>query len=323
MLAWWYMGAWPSPGPPSTPNTSTGQPIPPGSMYFDTTLGTMLVWNGSTWVNASAPGKATTASLYYLAAAGQTVFPLATADRNGKTFAFNQTAPEGLQAFVNGVRLEPTFDFTVDTVGSSITFLRGLTLNALAIFDILTPTAQLIPSGTVNTVLLTPIVPDGVKTAFTGLTVASNGHAVNVAKNEELHVSVDGVIQAPGAAYTANAATITFAEAPPANANVFIVWFGPRQSMTSHAFDLALWLAMPVNVGDGVVVIALGPPFQSQFAPVAQGAKPGVAVGASMPAATRRQPDPDLGFGRRLCLGLGTNPAAAARGAAGDARNTS
>ena len=227
MLAWWYQGAWPQPGPPSTPNTPTGQPLPPGSVYYDTTHGAMMVWNGSTWVNMASPAKGATASLYYLATAGQTVFPLSVADRNGKTFAFNQSIPEGVQAYVNGVRLEPTYDFTIDTVGSSITFLRGLTLNSVAAFDLLTPATQLTPSGTVNTVLLNPIVPDGVKTAFTGLTVAMNGHAVNVSKNEELHVSVNGVIQQPGAAYNASAAQITFAEAPEASANIFIVWFGP------------------------------------------------------------------------------------------------
>src|SRR4029077_9866928 len=35
-LAWMYLGAWPQPGPPTTPLTPTGQPIPPGAMYFDT-----------------------------------------------------------------------------------------------------------------------------------------------------------------------------------------------------------------------------------------------------------------------------------------------
>lgn len=227
MLAWWYMGAWPGP-PPTTPLTPTGDPIPPGGMYFDTDLGYMLVWNGSGWVPlAQGPAKATTSSLYYLATAGQTVFPLSTADRFGHTFAFSQTATEGLHGLVNGVRLEPTVDFTVDTVASSVTFARSLVANALVTFDVLTPTSQLTPSGTVNTVLLSPIVPDGVKTVFPGLTVASNGHAVNVAKNEELLVSVDGVQQQPGAAYNASAAQITFVEAPAANANIFIVWFGP------------------------------------------------------------------------------------------------
>jgi hypothetical protein len=226
-LAWMYLGASAGP-PPSTPLTPTGQPIPPGAMYFDSTLGMMLVWNGSSWVPlAQGPAKATTSSLYYLATAGQTVFPLSVADRFGHVFAFNQTATEGLQGLVNGVRLEPTVDFTVDTVASTVTFARGLAANAIVTFDILTPTTQLTPSGTVNTVLLSPITPDGVKTVFTGLTVASNGHAVNVAKNEELLVSVDGIQQAPGSAYNASGAQITFAEAPLATALIFIVWFGP------------------------------------------------------------------------------------------------
>ena len=242
MLAWWYQGAWPQPGPPSTPNTPAGQPLPPGSIYFDTTLGVMMVWNGSTWVNATAPQKGATASLYYLASAGQTVFSLGTADRNGKTFAFNQNAPEGVQAYVNGVRLEPVYDFTVDTVGSSITFLRGLTLNSIVTFDLLTPASQLAPSGSANTVLLNPITPDGTTTHFTGLTVAANGNAVNVAKNEELLVSVNGVQQSPGAAYNASGATITFAEAPEAAALVFIIWFGPATTTRAVA-PASVWSA--------------------------------------------------------------------------------
>lgn len=227
MMAWWYQGAWPQPGPPSTPNTPTGQPLPPGAMYWDTTVGAMFVWNGSTWVNASAPAKGVTASLYYLATAGQTVFPLSVVDLNGKTFAFNQTVPEGLQAYVNGVRLTPTLDFTLDTVGSSVTFLHGLTVNSVVSFDVLTPASALTPSGSVNTVLLNQITPDGVKTVFTGLTVASNGHPTNVAKNEELQVSVNGVIQSPGTAFTASGSTITFVQAPEVDANIFVLWFGP------------------------------------------------------------------------------------------------
>ena len=157
MLAWWYMGAWPGP-PPTTPLTPTGQPIPDGGMYFDTTLGMMLVWNGSSWVPlAQGPAAATTSSLYYLATAGQTVFSLAVADHFGATFTFNQTHPEGMHALVNGVRLTPIADYTVDTVASTITFTAGLVANSVAAFDVLTPTAQLTPGGSVNTVLLSPI----------------------------------------------------------------------------------------------------------------------------------------------------------------------
>ena len=226
MMAWWYMGAWPGP-PPTTPLTPTGDPIPPGGMYFDTNLGMMLVWNGSSWVPlAQGPAMATTASLYYLAAAGQTVFPLGTADRFGHVFAFNQTHAEGLNALVNGVRLEPTYDFTVDTVASSVTFLTGLTVNSIVTFDLLTPAAQIAPSGTVNTVLLTPIVPNGTTTVFQ-LTVAHSGLPPNIAKNEEVLVVINGVPQRPGNAYNAAGAQITFAEAPEADAIIFIVWFGP------------------------------------------------------------------------------------------------
>ena len=226
MMAWWYMGAWPGP-PPSTPLTPTGDPIPPGGMYFDTELGIMLVWNGSSWVPlAQGAAAATTASLYYLSAAGQTVFPLSVVDRYGHAFAFNQTQPEGLLGLVNGVRLEPTVDFTVDTAASTVIFLRPLVANAIVVFDLLVPAAQLTPSGSASTVLLSPITPDGTTTIF-ALKVAHNGVAANVAKNEELLVSVDGIQQSPGAAYNASGNQITFAEAPLATALIFIVWFGP------------------------------------------------------------------------------------------------
>lgn len=226
MLAWMYMGAWPG-APPTTPLTPIGDVIPPGAMYFDTTLSMMMVWNGSSWVPlAQGPARATTSSLYYVASAGQTVFTLSVDDRYGHVFTFNQTHTEGLQALVNGVRLEPTADYTVDTVASTVTFLRPLPAGAVAGFDILTPTSQLAPSGTVSTVLLSPITPNGATTVFP-LTVAHSGLAASIAKNEELMVSVDGVQQAPGAAYNASLAQITFAEAPRADALIFIVWFGP------------------------------------------------------------------------------------------------
>ena len=229
MLAWWYQGAWPQPGPPSTPNTPTGQPLPPGSIYFDTTLGMMMVWTGSTWVNASKPQAAATQSLYYLATAGQTVFPMTIPDRGGQTFGFNASNPEGLEAFVNGVRVEPTFDFTLDVPSSTVTFLRPLTLNALVIFDLLTPRSSLAPVGSATATLTKPIAPDGTTTTFT-LAKVSDNSALNVAHNEELLVSVDGVLQQPGSAYTASASTITFIEAPAANALVFITWLGPAST---------------------------------------------------------------------------------------------
>lgn len=54
----------------------------------------------------------------------------------------------------------------------------------------------------------------------------------------------------------------------------------------SRAFDLAQWVGAPVNINDGVVVSALGPPFVSAFKPVVTSLSPGVTVGSSVPAAT-------------------------------------
>ena len=228
MLAWWYQGAYPG-EPPYTPNDPTGQPIPPGALYWDTEPppGRMMVWTGSTWVPlAQGPAAATTSSLYYVATANQTVFPLTALDHYSHSFSFNQTNPEGLHALVNGVRLAPTDDFTVDIPASTVTLKRPVSVNAIVGFDVLTPVSQLSPSGSVNTVLLSPIAPNGTQTSFT-LNVAMNGHPVNVAKNEELLVSVDGVQQSPGQAYNASGSTIEFTQAPDANALIFIVWFGP------------------------------------------------------------------------------------------------
>ena len=227
MLAWWYQGAFPSPGPPSTPNTPTGEPIPPGGIYFDTDDNKMYVWTGSSWVPlAQGPAAATTSSLYYLSAAGQTVFPLTANDHFGASFSFNQSKPEGLHALVNGVRIVPTDDYAVNTATSVVTLARPMSLNAVVGFDLLTPVAQLAPAGSAKTYLLSALVPDGVKTVFT-LTVAAGSPVVNVAHNEELMVSVDGVQQSPGQAYNVTGNQITFTQAPSADSLVFIVWFGP------------------------------------------------------------------------------------------------
>lgn len=80
----------------------------------------------------------------------------------------------------------------------------------------------------------------------------------------------------------------------------------------TRAFDLALFVPVPANVNDGVVVSALGPPFATQFKPLVVGSQPGVTVGASMPAANAQNQILISGAGPGFAWGLGTNPAAAA-----------
>ena len=80
----------------------------------------------------------------------------------------------------------------------------------------------------------------------------------------------------------------------------------------SKAFDLSQFVGVPVNIGDGVVVTGLTSPFPTKFAPVAQGSKPGVVVGASMPAANAQNQILISGPGPTYAWALGVNPAAAA-----------
>ena len=80
----------------------------------------------------------------------------------------------------------------------------------------------------------------------------------------------------------------------------------------TKAFDLALFVPVPANVNDGVVVSALGPPFATQFKPLVVGSKPGVTVGNDMPAANAQNQILLSGPGPGFAWTLALNPAAAA-----------
>jgi hypothetical protein len=195
----------------------------------------MMVWNGAAWQPFSIPQKAFTASLYYLASDGQRIFPLTTADLYNNTFTINAQDPEGIECYVNGARLVPdnnpgllTGDFFVSIVNSSITLAQTLPAGAVVAIDVLQTASQLAPGA----VAIHPIVnintppgfQDGVRASFV-LTVKSDGTNPNLAGPEELLVSIDGVIQEPAAQYQASGDTITFLQAPSADAYVFISWF--------------------------------------------------------------------------------------------------
>ena len=51
---------------------------------------------------------------------------------------------------------------------------------------------------------------------------------MTVQRSEELLVSLDGVVQEPGVSYNASGSTISFAQAPAADAYVFITWYRPE-----------------------------------------------------------------------------------------------
>ena len=80
----------------------------------------------------------------------------------------------------------------------------------------------------------------------------------------------------------------------------------------SRAFDLAQWVGEPVHAGDGLVINALGPPFQSIFKPVVTSNAPGVSVGSSVPAANAQGQSLLSGPGPGYAWSVVTDPAASA-----------
>jgi hypothetical protein len=231
MMAMLYCGA--SDVPPI--ETLTGDPLTPGCIYFDTNTNTMQVWNGSAWQPFTVPQKAFTASLYYLASASQSAFPLTTADLYNNTFTLNQQDTEGIEVYVNGARLTPDNsssmtkgDFFVEAASSTILLAQTLPAGAIVAVDVLQTASQLAPGAVaihpcvnINT---PPGFQDGSRATFV-LTVKSDGTNPNLAGPEELLVSVDGVLQEPAVQYAASGDAITFLQAPTADAYVFISWF--------------------------------------------------------------------------------------------------
>lgn len=226
MLAWWYLGAWAEPGPPSTPYTPTNDPIPPGAMYFDLTRGVMMVWNGEEWVPMGMPTPAVVASLFYKATAGQTAFILTAADLLGHSQSL--TNGSGTIVYLNGVRLTPDDgsgtigDYQVSIPSSTVTLLRQAQVGFILAVDVLVPPSTLAP-GAVDIKAINPITPNGTTTTFT-LTCADLT-TLNIHTPYELLVSVDGVVQQPQTQYQTTANTIVFSTAPAADSVVFMRWF--------------------------------------------------------------------------------------------------
>jgi hypothetical protein len=221
-----YLGAWPD--PPLT--NLEGGPIETGSIYYDTDDGQPYVWDGNSWVPFWAPNRAVTSTLWYLASEGQTVFPLTTADQNGNSYTIDQDHPEGLNVFVNGIRLVPGYassievDYVVDVPSSTVTMARPLRAGDLVAVDFLLSPEKLAPGAVTNWSVNYAPALDGSTVSF-DLVPKGSGPPVNVVRPEELLVSLDGVIQEPGNSYTAIADQITFAQAPAADSRLFIVWY--------------------------------------------------------------------------------------------------
>ena len=238
-----YLGVWPS--PPTT--TSTGDPIPIGAIYYNSTLSQVFIWNGSEWQPFWAPSKAYTFSLIYRAAAGQTEFPLTEPDLKDDIWTMTPGDPEILEVFVNGVRLLQTLEWVVDNDTSTVTFTQPLLAGTMVLIDILVSPNRLAP-GRVSTLLLldfdidpttgAPGLIDGTRTVF-HLARASDRALVPVSSPTDVQIFIDGGVQKPGLDYNTLDDTITFAEAPLPGATAWGILFSPEIESTTRAGDRA------------------------------------------------------------------------------------
>jgi hypothetical protein len=203
-------------------------PIPVGSYYYDTSTAPPKVffWDGSSWQPASTSivTAGYLATFLYIATAGQTQF--SGADSLAQTPAFTT---EKHDVTLNGVRLVPTTDFTVDPATDKLTLVEAPGAGAVIQWDILAAPGAA-PAGAVNAFKVQPLTPNGVLTAFTLNyihPVSGTPTPCNVGSGAQLQVCLDGIIPEPAIDYTATGATLTMAAAPRADAKFWAIWYSP------------------------------------------------------------------------------------------------
>ena len=164
-------------GPKSTAPAvdNDGNALIVGALYFDTTLNSMRVYDGSLWMAAGSSVNGTSRRYRYIATAGQTTFT--GVDSNGATLAYD---PLYLDVYLNGSRLDQT-DYTA-TSGSSIVLGVASTLNDevnIVCFGTFAVATHVLKSGDTMTGQLT--VPNLVSTngsTIQGLTVGRGAGSV-------------------------------------------------------------------------------------------------------------------------------------------------
>jgi hypothetical protein len=168
-----------------------------------------------------------TARYSYIATAGQTVF--SGADTAGKAPAFSN---EGHDVHLNGVRLVPVTDYSVNATTDALTLVEAPGAGAVIQWDLLVPPDK-INSAQMDAFKVQPLTPNGSTTAFTlsyiDPTVGTPGPCA-VGSGAQLQVCLDGIIQEPGIDYTALGSTLTMAVAPVVNSKLWAVWYRPHIS---------------------------------------------------------------------------------------------
>jgi hypothetical protein len=232
-----YLGAF-----PGAPPINASAPWPPGSLYYDTDLGQMFVWNGQQWTPLVQPTATVTGQYVYIATAGQQDF--SGADAKGRTPSVNVNKPQPNDVHVNGVKLveDPGGDFAVNNATSVLHINQPLTVGSVVQWDQIVHPSLLAPGSVVAfkviNVDLDPVTNnpgefDGVRVTFPLRYVdPKDGLTKPCAPSDgvQLQLSLDGVVQEFSIDYHTTASDITFQEAPPAGMKFWAVWYQPGLS---------------------------------------------------------------------------------------------
>jgi hypothetical protein len=240
-----FLGAYQLP-----PSSAPAGPLLPGMIYFDLTKNAAQVYDGAAWRPLYSASPSLQSKLIYDTKTPQKVYPLTAKDARGNSYTLNANYLEGVNAYINGVRMVEDIDYTVDRTTSEVTFSQKVPHGAVVQFDILTP-PELLQPGAINVKpiadldinwtgqpqnsLAGTVLPgaagmvDGRRTEFElhiGLMTGTTQQVTTI-NPVEVEMFVDGVRQHPGKDYVFQNGLLHFTEAPQEDASVWGVWLQP------------------------------------------------------------------------------------------------
>lgn len=156
-----------------------GNSLVTGAMFFHTGDG-MKVWDGAAWqLTAASVVETITQEIVYTATASQTIF--SGPDDNAVTLLMDATG--AVLVYLNGVKLIPVTDYTVNTGVNSVTISAGATAGdilSVTTFNYLANTALSsqaeAEAGTDNATVMTPLRTKQSIASEVGVTISDQAH---------------------------------------------------------------------------------------------------------------------------------------------------
>jgi hypothetical protein len=202
-LCRFFLGAYSAP-PVECPH---GDPLVPGTMYWNTAEEAMYVWTGDEWQRAAIPTTGDLQEFQYLSADSQTLF--GGVDIFGRTPQDLTNRNANVNVYLNGVRLLETYDWHVAD-STHIRLTRAPANNSVVTVERL-DIPQTIYAATAGKIDTSMWTFDGETRTFP-IYVQGALYAPTNAAN--VLISIDGVMHDPGIDFTVSGTFITFDFAP-------------------------------------------------------------------------------------------------------------